>query len=190
MSRWRDHRRGDGDAPRVSHAAPPSEPDGIRARIEGRPASAHGPMPPSWFATTTACGNVEIHRTDFHIPTTHPLATELTSDGHFIEDTGTRRRTRQPHGGRSSIQRTRTSDLPRRALRGVRTGEIAPANDRMIERRSLARFHRSQPGRRPGGRSVNARPFVSVPLCSTEGPEVTGQALPRRHGGTETKGAR
>src|SRR5215207_1998791 len=61
--------------PRVLHAAPPLDSDGIRARIEGRPALPHGPMHTSWLAPErpeeTACGNVEIRRTDSHIPTTH-----------------------------------------------------------------------------------------------------------------------
>src|SRR5262249_51874309 len=72
------------------------QPDRPRTRIEGRPALATAPWERiDGVERQTACGNVEIHRTDSHI-STRIINQILTWRGRFIE--GRRERKSMGHG--------------------------------------------------------------------------------------------
>ena len=61
------------------------QPNRPSTRIEGRPASPKARRTAS-HGCRRACGNVEIHNPDFHIPTTHYLRIGvLDFEGRFIE---------------------------------------------------------------------------------------------------------
>ena len=78
-------------------------------RIEGGPASAHGPTRASWLTDERrACGNVDRPKAAAHIPTTH-LRMELDSNSRFIEETESTetKRRRRSRGGRDRAHLTR-----------------------------------------------------------------------------------